>query len=104
MAPLRGQAFLARGGLAAAEAELASARAVARRLGNPPQRWKPQVADGDLRRARGDRAGAGRADRAAFAIIDRVAAQLPEARLRAAFLDSPHVRENRRRAGVGAPR
>jgi tetratricopeptide (TPR) repeat protein len=100
---LRGQVFLARGELAAAEAELARALDIARRLGNPPQIWKTLVAVGDVRHARGDRAGAGRAYREALAIVEEVAAHLADAPLREVFLTSPHVRQIRRRGDAASP-
>lgn len=94
---LRGQAFLARGDLAAAETELATALDVACRLGNPPQRWKTLVAIGDLRRAQGDSSAAELAYAEALAIVEAVAAQLPDARQRQIFVTSPHVEQIRRR-------
>ena len=88
---LRGQAFLARGELAAAEAELGLALDVARRTGNPPQLWKTLVALGDLRMAQHAATSARRAYSDALEVVQHLAADLPATPLRATFLTSPHV-------------
>jgi tetratricopeptide (TPR) repeat protein len=95
---LRGQVFLGRGELGAAETEFDRALDVARPLGNPPQLWKTLAAIGDLRQARGAPAAAQQARREALAVIEAVAAQLRDEALRAIFLASPHVQRIRRSA------
>jgi tetratricopeptide (TPR) repeat protein/transcriptional regulator with XRE-family HTH domain len=96
---LRGQALLAGGELAAAEAELGDALDAARRLGNPPQLWATLAAVGDLRTAQGRLADARRAYGEALAVVEEVAARLSDARLREALLRSPAVERVRALAG-----
>jgi tetratricopeptide (TPR) repeat protein len=95
---LRGGVFLARGELAAADAELGCALELARRIGNPPQLWRTLVAVAELRQAAQHRASARRAYRQALAVVEDVAARLQDARLRETFLASPHTRHIRQRA------
>jgi tetratricopeptide (TPR) repeat protein len=92
---LRGQALLAQGKPAEAEPQIGRALEVARQIGNPPQLWKTYVALGDLRLAQGRPQDAREAYRCALAIIDRVAAALTDASLRATFLTSAHVQQIR---------
>jgi len=95
---LRGQALLARGGLAEAERELMHALELAREVGNPPQLWKTHVALGDLRTAQGQPDEARASYGAALAVIEGVAAGLEDAELRDTFLNSAHVQQVRRLA------
>ena len=93
---LRAQVFLAQGRLAEAEAELDSALAMARQVGNPPQLWKTLVTLGELRQAQGRLAGAQQAYHEATSIIDSVAAGPRNQSLRDTFLSSTHVQHIRR--------
>jgi tetratricopeptide (TPR) repeat protein/transcriptional regulator with XRE-family HTH domain len=88
---LRGEVFLKRGELPAAEVEFDRAVKVARRIGNPPQIWKSLVAIGDLRQAQHDHYAARSAYDEAVAVVENVAVQLRDTRLRQTFLTSPHV-------------
>jgi tetratricopeptide (TPR) repeat protein len=88
---LRGQALLAQGELAAADAELRSAIETARGLGNPPQLWNTLVAVGDLRLADGHPEEARHAYSEAVHVISGVAAQLADERLRQTLLSSAKV-------------
>jgi tetratricopeptide (TPR) repeat protein len=100
---LRGEACLVRGEIPAAEAELDRAIGVARRLGNPPQLWKTLVAIGNLRESTQDPTAAHAAYDEAMTIVERVACQLEDARLRETFLASPHVRRIRQHASLPSP-
>ena len=88
---LRGEVFLARGELPRAAAELAPALQLARRLGNPPQLWRTLGAVAELRQAEQHHAAARRASHQAVAVIEAVAGDLPDGRLRETFLTSPHI-------------
>jgi hypothetical protein len=90
---LRGQARLAQSELSLAAAELEPALDTARQLRNPPQLWKTLMAVGDLRRGQGRPADARDAYRAALAVIEGVAAGLPDARLRQTLLSSGEVQQ-----------
>jgi class 3 adenylate cyclase/tetratricopeptide (TPR) repeat protein len=95
---LRGQTLLALGKLAEAERDIASATELARTVSNPPQLWKSLVALGDVRRAqkRDNEANAAYAE--AIRVIEDVATNLGDEKLRETFLSSPHVQAIR--AGV----
>jgi tetratricopeptide (TPR) repeat protein len=88
---LRGQVLAAQGEYGDAEVQIEMALAIARELGNPPQLWKTLVALGDLRNVQDRPKDAIEAFSEASAIIDRVAAELEDERLRDTFLASPHV-------------
>lgn len=90
---LRGQVFLVRGQLAAAEQELLAALEVAQQVGNPPQLWKTWVALGELWQTQGRPGDARQAYDSALSVIDRVAEGLTDGSRRETFLSSPHVQE-----------
>jgi tetratricopeptide (TPR) repeat protein/transcriptional regulator with XRE-family HTH domain len=95
---LRAQALAALEQLVEAQAELESALAVARELGNPTQLWKTLAALGDLRTQQGEPVEARRAYCEAVAVIDGVASGLTEESLRETFLSSEAVQWIRRLA------
>jgi len=99
---LRGQVFLARGELGAAEAEIEAALAVARPLGNPPQLWKTLAALGDVRQAEAHPAAAKEAYAEALAVVGEVADGLDDEGLRATLLRSAHVESIRQREQAAA--
>ena len=83
--------LLAQGEIDEADQEIEMALAIARGIGNPPQIWKTYVALGDLRKAQGQEKEATAAYREAVAVIERVATDLDDEKLRDTFLSSPHV-------------
>ena len=95
---LRGQALVALDQPDQAERDLSAARELAERVGNPPQLWKSLVALGDLRKAQGRAKDAVEVYGDALTIIDQVAADLDNERLRDTFLSSPHVQAIREAA------
>ena len=97
---LQGQAFLAKGKLAEAEREIATALEVALEVGNPPQLWKTHAALGDLRLAQGQVEAGRKAYQDALAVIDGVAASLTDKSLRKTFLNSDPVKSIRQMAEV----
>ena len=97
---LRGQALLALGRPAEAARELDLALQIARQVGNPAQLWKSYAAWGDLCMALGREQEARGSYRAAYGVIDRVAAALKDVSLRATFIGSAHVDRIRRSAGT----
>jgi tetratricopeptide (TPR) repeat protein/transcriptional regulator with XRE-family HTH domain len=99
---LRGEVFLMRGQLAETETELDRALKLARRIGNPPQVWKTLVAVGDLQTARGSTTAALVAYGEAQAVVEDVAACLPDATLREIFTSSPHVQRIRQQTRGGS--
>jgi hypothetical protein len=84
---LRGQALLLLGDASRARDELRGTAEMARALGNPTQLWKTL---GALAAAGEPGAGA-----EASAVLDAVAAGLPDGALREAFLGAPEVRRLR---------
>jgi hypothetical protein len=80
------------GKLSEAEEEIEMALAIAKEIGNPPQIWKTLMAFGELRKAQGREEDAKAAYAEAVAIIDAVASQLDDEKLREKFLSSPHVK------------
>jgi class 3 adenylate cyclase/tetratricopeptide (TPR) repeat protein len=88
---LRGQALMGQDKLHDAEQEIDMALAIARGISNPPQLWKTLVALGDLRKAQGRTNEAGETYSEAVAIIEGVAAQVDDEKLRETFLSSAHV-------------
>jgi tetratricopeptide (TPR) repeat protein len=95
---LRGQALLAQGEFPLADVELATALAITRQLGNPPQLWTTLSVVGDLRAVQGRAVEAREAYREAVQIVDEVAARLPDDRLRQALLSSAQVEHMVKRA------
>lgn len=95
---LRGQVFLGRGELTAAEREFEVALEVAQSLGNPPQLWKTYEAVGDLLLAQSNTAQARRAYNDALSVIEEVASSLKDKSLRKLFLNSEAVQKIRRAA------
>ena len=89
---LRGEVFIARGDLAVARGERAQALEVARRLGNPPQLWRTLIAIGVACQAEQKGAAAQAAYREAVLIMERLASELVDERLRSAFLRSSEAR------------
>lgn len=100
---LRAQVFLRTGALPHAQAELEIALSLAREIGNPPQLWKTYVTIGRLRQAQGRPDDAITAYREAFALIEGVAAGLPDIALRQMFLTSPHVQSIRESIAPSEP-
>jgi hypothetical protein len=100
---LRGEVYRVRGELVAAEAEYDRALVIARKIGNPPQLWKTLVAIGDVRQDQDHLADALEAYGEALAVVEQVAAHLPDVHLRETFLASPHVQHIRQRANSVAP-
>ena len=100
---LRGEVLLVRGDLVAAAAELEMALDRARRIGNPPQLWRTLGAIGELRRADQAESAAEQAFREALSVIETVASQLVDVRLREAFLGSAHVARIRHLAELTVP-
>jgi tetratricopeptide (TPR) repeat protein len=88
---LRGQVLLAHGEIDEADQEIEMALAIARGIGNPPQIWKTLVVLGDLRKAQERSKEAFEVYGEALTIIDRVAADLDDEKLRDTFLSSPHI-------------
>ena len=86
-----GQVLLAQGEIDEADQEIEMALAIARGIGNPPQIWKTLVVLGDLRKAQERSKEAVEVYGEALTIIDRVAADLDDEKLRDTFLSSPHV-------------
>jgi class 3 adenylate cyclase/tetratricopeptide (TPR) repeat protein len=87
----RGQALLAQGRFAEAEADILAALPLAVEVGNPPQLWRTHAALGELRRAQSRPDDARHAYGNALAVIESVAAGLTDAELRDTFLRSEHV-------------
>jgi ATP/maltotriose-dependent transcriptional regulator MalT len=79
---LRGAALTALGNLAEAESTLQAALAASKALGTAPQTWRIHLALGRLHRARRRFAAAAEAFAAARAIVDTLAAALPDGPLR----------------------
>jgi tetratricopeptide (TPR) repeat protein len=96
---LRSQALLAQGSLGEAATEIASALALARQVGNPPQLWKTLAAFGDLLRAQGRGDEAGEAYQEALQVITAVALALEDPALSHTFLTSQHIERIRQLAG-----
>jgi tetratricopeptide (TPR) repeat protein len=95
---LKGQALTAQDKLAEAESEIEMALGIAREIGNPPQLWKTLVARGDLRKAQARSEEAKAAYGEALAVVETVAANLEDEKLRDTFLSSPHVESIREAA------
>jgi tetratricopeptide (TPR) repeat protein len=95
---LRAEVFMARGELAVAAAELERALELARRIGNPPQLWRTLVAVAAVRQSEKQNAAAGDAYREALAVVEAVASNLQDERLRATFLTSSHIEHIRRQS------
>jgi DNA-binding CsgD family transcriptional regulator len=85
---LRGEALAALGRTGEAAAALAAAEIGAGRLGLPPQRWRIQLSLGKLHQSQGRRKQAEEAFAVARAIVERLAADVPDDALREAFLRS----------------
>jgi tetratricopeptide (TPR) repeat protein len=100
---LRGEAFLARGELPAAAAELDFALELARRIGNPPQLWRTLAAIAELRQVEQHPAKAQRAYRQALAVVGGVASRVLDTRLRETFLSSPHIQRILQLADAASP-
>ncbi|HEY8172281.1 MAG TPA: tetratricopeptide repeat protein, partial [Dehalococcoidia bacterium] len=88
---LLAQTCTAQGRLDEADAELASALATAREIGNPPQLWKTLAAVGQLRVAQGRLQDAAQAYGEALAVIERVATELTDEELRQSLRGSAMV-------------
>jgi tetratricopeptide (TPR) repeat protein len=95
---LRSQVLLAQGSLGETATEIASALALARQVGNPPQLWKTLAAFGDLLQAQGRGDEAGRAYQEALQVITSVAAALDDPVLSSTFLTSQQVERIRKLA------
>jgi predicted ATPase/DNA-binding CsgD family transcriptional regulator len=94
----RGQALAALGRTAEAEATLQAASASAREQGLRPLLWRILLAQGQLYQTQARKADAEQAFAAARAIIEELAAALPDEPLRAAFLSSTRLLLPRPRA------
>ena len=93
---LLGQTLVVEGAPAEAEAEYQVALALAREVGNPPQLWKSWHALGDLHAQQGQVGPARAAHREALGVIERAAAEVADADLKATFMAAPVV------AAIGA--
>jgi tetratricopeptide (TPR) repeat protein len=103
---LKGQALLAQGQGAQAEAALSRSLTLAREIGNPPQLWKTYQALGALYEWQADLARAQAAYQSAIDVIDGVAERLHDQELQRTFLAARPVQEIRERlaqAGGGRP-
>ena len=90
---LRAEIALARGAGNEAAAELNSALDVLGSYPVPVLEWKVLAANGRLHSAGGDTARAREAFSRSAAIIQQIASNAPDEKLRATFLDSSEVRE-----------
>ena len=94
---LKGQALLAQGQGAQAEAALSRSLTLAREICNPPQLWKTYQALGALYEWQADLARAQVAYQSAMDVIDGVAERLPDQELKRIFLAARPVQEIRKR-------
>ncbi len=97
---LKGQAFLAQGKLAEAEAGLNKAIIIAKEIGNPPQLWKTYQALGELHERKGEREAARTAHCSAIQVIEETAARLADQSIKENFLSAPQVKAIRQRLEV----
>jgi tetratricopeptide (TPR) repeat protein len=97
---VKGEALLAQGKLAEADAELQAALRVAEEVGNPAQLWKTLAALGRLRQAQDQADAAGYAYRRAIGIVETMAAGLSDAALRDTLLSSAQMAALRQAAPV----
>ena len=93
----RGQALLAQGQGAQAEAAFTRALAIAREIGNPPQLWKTYQALGALYESQADLERARAVYQSALDVIDGVAERLQDQELQRTFLAARPVQEIRER-------
>jgi tetratricopeptide (TPR) repeat protein len=98
---LQGQAYCMQGRLAAAEAKLQKALAVAKQIGNPPQLWKTYQALGAVYERQGVPDQARSTYTSALAVIEGVASQLQDQELKRIFLSARPVREIKERRQNG---
>ena len=88
---LKGEAFLAQGKIAEAEAALNKALGIAQEIGNPPQLWKTCQALGELHERKGEMAQARNAYAQGLRQIETTAAALSETAIRDTFLQAKPV-------------
>ena len=97
---LRAQALLALERLEDADREISSALEMAREAKNPPQLWKTLATLAELRTAQGGLDRAAEAYRSALSVVEDVARELPDDRLRELFLASEAVETMRESAAA----
>jgi class 3 adenylate cyclase/tetratricopeptide (TPR) repeat protein len=88
----RAMANIGLGRIDAADGDLAAAIAIARKFRSRPLLWRMLATCGELERLQGQHAAAAETFRESLRIIEELATQLDEPKIRGAFLDAPRVR------------